>query len=63
MKWKINPPFSLEPLSAQAMPGEQISFTASFLPLDASVFMATATCEVEDGPKYGVKVRVLCNEK
>ena len=46
-RWEIPAPFSLSPASGTLQPGERCAITVSCLPLDASVYVATAVCRVD----------------
>ena len=47
-KWKLNEPFCMEPSEGYLEPKRTANLTATFKPEDASVFVATAVCTLQD---------------
>eukprot|EP00240_Pyramimonas_obovata_P016412 CAMPEP_0118939228 /NCGR_PEP_ID=MMETSP1169-20130426/28321_1 /TAXON_ID=36882 /ORGANISM="Pyramimonas obovata, Strain CCMP722" /LENGTH=266 /DNA_ID=CAMNT_0006883433 /DNA_START=179 /DNA_END=975 /DNA_ORIENTATION=+ len=55
--WLLDSPFQLTPSTGCIKPGETHSITARFEPVDASVFVATAVCEMQgEGEIASVKI-------
>ena len=47
-KWKLNEPFCIEPAEGYLDPKTSANVTATFKPEDASVFVASAVCTLQD---------------
>lgn len=57
-EWEVDAPFTVEPTRGSLAPGESAALTATFMPSDASVHVATATCVVAGLPNVSCSMHI-----